>query len=91
MIERFVALTRRVDEHAEVVLDACLPQVLVESPRTERPVDLEVVFSERTRDETLGLGLLSGVAGLPDGAHRPLPSRCSAYLSRPEASLAAPS
>ena len=47
VVERLVALTRSLDENAEVLLDAGLPQVLVEALGAQRAVDLEVVFDER--------------------------------------------
>ena len=55
VVERLVAPARRLDQDAEILLDARLAQVLVEPLRPQAAVDLEVVFGERGRDEPLGL------------------------------------
>ena len=94
VVERLVALPRCIDQDAEVVLDARLAQVLVADTGDAGAVDLEVVLDEPAGDEPLGLvrvDRIARVGGLPYRAHRPLPSRCNAYLRSACGSPAAPS
>ena len=56
VVERLVALPCRLDQDRQVLLHPRLAEVLVEPPRTQRTVDLQVILSEVRRDETLDVG-----------------------------------
>ena len=83
VVERLAAVARGLDEHAEVLPHALLADVLVERPRPERAVLVEVVGGELARDVTRARGAGGRGAGeevllarLPH--HRPLPRRLRA-------------
>ena len=83
VVERLVARPRGLDEHAEVLLDARLTQVLGEPLRPQVAVDLEVVFGELRRDEPLGFVRRRPSVAVPPRrcSSTPPPSRRSACLS----------
>ncbi len=65
MVESLVPACRRLDEHAQVLFDATLTDVLVKPLGSQAGIYLQVVFGEVRRDQPLGL--LVPLLALPSG------------------------